>query len=51
MKVSLIYFDGFKSAWRKKNTAILKENLNSTVKGYGGHVVVWGCMGWNGVDN
>ncbi|CAK9809123.1 Transposable element Tcb2 transposase [Anthophora quadrimaculata] len=40
-----------KFVWRKPNTELQQRNIHTTVKHGGGNVMLWGCMGYNGVGN
>jgi len=35
--------------WKKKGDGLTDREVNGTVKFGGGSLMVWGCMGWNGV--
>ena len=35
--------------WKKKGQPLLDREIDPTVKYGGGNIMVWGCMGWNGV--
>lgn len=37
-----------KHVWRKKNEVFKKDCLSGSVQGYGGSVMVWGAIWWNG---
>ena len=37
------------TVWRKLNTSLQIKNLKSTAKHDGGHIMIWGCMPFNGV--
>lgn len=50
-KFNIFGSDGRKYVWRKRNSALLTKNLRATVKHGGGHVMLWGCMAYNGVGN
>jgi len=30
---------------------LIQRKVEGTVKYGGGNIMVWGCMGWNGVEN
>lgn len=40
-----------KTVWRKPNTSLETKHLRAIIKHGGGHVMVWGCMTYNGVGN
>jgi hypothetical protein len=48
-KFNIFGSDGRKFVWKKCNAELDKQNLQPTVKHGGGHVMVWGCMSYNGV--
>jgi len=50
-KYNIFGSDGKKFVWRRPNTELEKQNIQPTVKHGGGHVMVWGCMSYNGVGN
>lgn len=50
-KFNLFECDGRGYVWRKPNTELQPQNLSSTVKHGGGHVMVWECMSSSGVGN
>ena len=50
-KYCIFGIKGRQIVWRKNSTAFDKENLIPTVKHGAGGVLVWGCMGANGVGN
>ena len=35
--------------WKKKGQPLLDREVDPAVKHGGGNIMVWGCMGWNGV--
>ena len=42
--------DGRVYTWKKKGTPLSDRTTTPTVKhGGGNNLMVWGCMGWNGV--
>jgi hypothetical protein len=48
-KINWFGSDGHKYVWKDKGTPLQEKEVESTVKFGGGHIMVWGCMGWNGV--
>lgn len=48
-KINRFGSDGRKYVWKKKGQPLLDREVDSTVKYGGGNIMVWGCMGWNGV--
>lgn len=48
-KFCIFGIKGKKLVWRKKGTALDKNNLVPTVKHGGGGIMVWGCMAANGI--
>lgn len=48
-KFNLMASDGRVMVWRKPNEELKLKNLQATIKKGGGHVMVWGCVSWNGV--
>ena len=41
--------DGLQWVWKKHGEALNDRLITPTVKHGGGRIMVWGCMGWNGV--
>ena len=37
------------NVWKKKGEPLQNKEVQGTVKFGGGSLMVWGCMGWNGV--
>ena len=35
--------------WKKKREELIAREVKGTVKFGGGSLMVWGCIGWNGV--
>lgn len=35
--------------WKKKGEPLINREVEGTVKFGEGRIIVWGCMGWNGV--
>ena len=35
--------------WKKKSEGLISREVKGTVKFRGGSLMVWGCIGWNGV--
>lgn len=50
-KFNLFGSDGRRTIWRHRNEALKKQNVLTTVKHGGGHVMVWGCVFYHGVGN
>lgn len=50
-KYNLFGSDRKRIVWQRKNTELNKENMCRTVKHGGASVLVWSCMGSNGVGN
>lgn len=48
-KFNIFGSDGKKTVWRKPNTSLQIKNLIPTIKHGGGHIMIWGCMSFNGV--
>lgn len=48
-KISRFGSDGKQYVWKKKGKPLQQREINSTMKHGGGNIMVWGCMGWNGV--
>ena len=48
-KINRIGSDGHQYSWKKRGEGLSDRTTNPTVKFGGGNVMVWGCMGWNGV--
>ena len=41
--------DGQEYVWKKKNKVLISREVKGTVKFGGDSLMVWGCIGWNGV--
>jgi hypothetical protein len=48
-KVNRFGSDGQVWVWKKKGEQLSDRTTTPTVKHGGGSIMVWGCMGWNGV--
>jgi len=48
-KINRIGSDGKVYVWKKKGGPLTDREINGTLKFGGGSLMVWGCMGWNGV--
>jgi hypothetical protein len=48
-KINRIGSDGKVYVWKKKGDGLTDREVNGTVKFGGGSLMVWDCMGWNGV--
>ena len=50
--IKAIFFglDGNKTVWRKSNTFLQIKKLKQNVKHGDGHIMIQGCMSFNGVD-
>ena len=48
-KINRIGSDGQEYVWKKKGEELISREVKSTVKFGGGSLMVWGCIGWNGV--
>ena len=49
-KINRIGSDGRMHTWKEKGTLLSDQTTTPTVKhGGGNNLMVWGCMGWNGV--
>ena len=47
--INRIGSDGRMYVWKKSGEPLLNKENQGTVKFGGGSLMVWGCMGWNGV--
>jgi len=48
-KINCLGSDGCKWAWKRPGEGLSDRLVEGTVKFGGGSVMVWGCMGWDGV--
>jgi transposase len=48
-KINRIGSDGQEYVWKKKGEGLISREVKGTVKFGGGSLMVWGCIGWNGV--
>ena len=37
--------------WKQAGEGLIERGVQGTVKFGGGNIMVWGCMGWNGVGH
>jgi transposase len=50
-KINRFGSDGRQWVWKKKKEELIQREVQGTVKYGGGNIMVWGCMGWNGVGH
>lgn len=50
-KINRFGSDGRQWVWKKKGEGLIEREVQGTVKFGGGNIMVWGCMGWNGVGH
>lgn len=50
-KINRLGSDGIKYTWKKKGEGLLDREIIGTKKFGGGNIMVWGCMGWEGVGD
>ena len=48
-KINRIGSDGQEYVWKRKGEELTSREIQGTVKFGGGSLMVWGCIGWNGV--
>jgi transposase len=48
-KINRLGSDGRQWVWKQKGDGLIQREVQETVKFGGGNIMVWGCMGWNGV--
>lgn len=48
-KINRIASDGRQWVWKKAGEGLTEREVQGTVKFGGGNIMVWGCMGWEGV--
>ena len=48
-KINRIGSDGQEYVWKKKEEGLTSREVKGTVKFGAGSLMVWGCIGWNGV--
>jgi len=48
-KINKFGSDGRQWVWKQKGQGLIQREVQGTVKHGGGNIMVWGCMGWNGV--
>ena len=48
-KINRIGSDGHEYVWKRKGKELTFREVQDTVKFGGGSLMVWGCIGWNGV--
>ena len=49
-KINRIGSDGEQWVWKQVVEELIEREVQGTVKFGGGNIMVWGCMGWNGVE-
>ena len=50
-KINRFGSDGRQWVWKEKGEGLIQREVQGTIKFGGGNIMVWGCMGWNGVGN
>ena len=50
-KINRFGSDGREYIWKQKEQGLIQREVQGTVKFGGGNLMVWGCMGWNGVGH
>jgi len=50
-KINRIGSDGRQWVWKEVGDGLIEREVQGTVKYGGGNIMVWGCMGWNGVGH
>lgn len=50
-KINRFGSDGREWVWKQKGEGLIEREVQGTVKHGGGNMMVWGCMGWNGVGH
>ena len=50
-KINRFGSDGQQYVWGRKGESVGERGIKETVKFGGGNIMVWGCMGWEGVGN
>src|SRR5262249_61136747 len=48
-KINRFGSDGKEWVWKQTGKELIDREVQRTVKFGGGNIMVWGCMGWNGV--
>lgn len=48
-KINRIGSDGKQWVWKQTGQGLISREVQATVKFGGGNIMVWGCMGWEGV--
>ena len=48
-KINRFGSDGREWVWKQKGEGLIDREVQGTVKFGGGNIMVWGCMGWEGV--
>jgi hypothetical protein len=48
-KINRIGSDGKVYIWKQRGEPLSNRTTSPTIKHRGGNLMVWGCMGWNGV--
>jgi transposase len=48
-KINRIASDGRQWVWKKTGEGLIEREVQGTVKFGGGNIMVWGCLGWEGV--
>ena len=48
-KINRIASDGRQWVWKKTGEGLIEREVQGTVKFEGGNIMVWGCLGWEGV--
>jgi transposase len=48
-KINRLGSDGKQWVWKQVGEGLIEREIQGTVKFGGGNIMVWGCMGWDGV--
>ena len=48
-KINRFGSDGRQWVWKQAGEGLTQREVQGTVKHGGGNMMVWGCIGWNGV--
>src|SRR5215469_8379551 len=50
-KINRFGSDGREWVWKEKRKGLIQREVQGTVKFGGENIMIWGCMGWNGVGH
>ncbi|KAI0997520.1 hypothetical protein K3495_g10668 [Podosphaera aphanis] len=50
-KINRLQSDGRSWTWKRRGRGLIEREVEETLKFGGGHIMIWGCMLWEGTGN